>query len=68
MSNIQEIDIKALHNNLKDLDYLSKKLLDDMVDKNRILESGLNDCATCRASINGTNNNRKTSYRTNGRN
>ena len=65
MSNIQEIDIKALRNNLKDLDYLSKHLLDDMTDKNKILESGLNDCATCRASINNTNNIHKTSYRTN---
>jgi hypothetical protein len=57
MSTIKEVDVMALRDNLRDLDYLSKKLLNDIVDKNNILESGLKKCVTCRSYINNNNNN-----------
>lgn len=41
------IELIKLHDNLKDLDYISKKLLIDINNKNDILRNGLNDCKNC---------------------
>ncbi len=45
-------EIKELRDNLKDLDYISNKLLVDMKNKNEILQNGLNDCKDCARLIN----------------
>ncbi|XWV25297.1 putative ORFan [Tupanvirus deep ocean] len=55
MSN-QEVDLNALRDNLKDLNFLSKKVLIDMQEKNRILEHGLKDCRSCRRFVDNNKN------------
>ncbi|XWV26558.1 hypothetical protein QJ857_gp0509 [Tupanvirus soda lake] len=56
MSNNQEVDLRVLRDNLRDLDYLSKKVLIDMQEKNRILEHGLKDCRMCRRFVDNNKN------------
>ena len=47
----QRIDLQSLHANLKDLDYISKRVSKELIAKNEILKGGLRDCAQCRALI-----------------
>lgn len=47
MHSTQKPDIKKLRDNLKDLNHLTSNLMRDIANKNKILESGINDCDNC---------------------
>lgn len=51
MPGTRNIDLKLFLQNLKDLDYLSKKLVSEYQTKNEILKGGINDCARCSMHI-----------------
>ena len=43
----QNTDMYSLLENLRDLDYVSKKMSNEMSDKNRTMQSGLRNTQTC---------------------
>lgn len=48
----QQIDIQQVIQNLKDLNYITQRIMNDVGTKNTILESGLKECAQCQKLIN----------------
>ena len=61
--NVQEIDLRLLLNNLRDLDQISKKLIIDMGDKNEILEEGLNNCKIYKIKIDNNKKQQQMKYK-----
>jgi len=56
MSNIlQSIDPKILLKNLQDLNDLSKQVSQEIEQRNKILEAGLNNCKNCQTNLNNKN-------------
>jgi hypothetical protein len=56
--NIGSVELYELRKNFKNLDYISKKLLTDIYNKNEILQNGLTDCKVCETKVD--NNNKRT--------
>lgn len=60
MSNksMENIDLKSLLDNLRDLDDVSQKISKEMENKNQILKGGLDDCKTCQMYIQNSRKNK----------
>lgn len=60
MSNKQNhIDLRTLINNLRDLDYVSKRVSNELRNKNEILKGGVRDCAQCKLFIDNSVKNKQ---------
>ena len=58
MSTKQHTDVQTLVKNLRDLDYVSRKVSNEFRMKNEILKSGLKDCEQCRRYVDNTRRNK----------
>lgn len=55
----RKIDLRLLLQNLRDLDYVSGKVINEYKMKNNILKGGLSDCAACRMYISDLEHSKK---------
>lgn len=65
MSNKDNIDINELLQNLRDLDYISRQVYNEMDQKNKILQGGLSDCKACQSYIEKIKRNNKNNKKQN---
>jgi hypothetical protein len=60
--NKEQIDVNELNRNLKDLNDISKRIITEFEETNKILVGGLRDCKNCSADIKKRQNNKSANY------